>query len=894
MIRAHVVLSVFQRNFWSYFSGAIGYLFIIVFVTAGAWFAFREEFFTYNQANLAQLNLYFPQLLLFVVPAITMSVWSEERKLGTDELLFTLPVSDIEVLLGKYLAVIGVYSVTLLFSLTHCLVLFMIGNPDLWQLAANYLGFWLAGCALLSAGMLASYMTSSATVAFIIGLVLCLPAVFAMNLPIPAPLSSLFGNEISLETFGIRYHFQPFGNGIVRFSSLVYFASFIVLMLYINRVLIGYRHWSGGKHGSAMGIQYLVRTIALAVVLFSVNIILANVNFAFDLTQEKLYTITETTRKTLSSIKADRPVTIQAFISKQVPREYAPVRTSLIGLLGQYAQIGRGRLSVRIVDVEPFSEAADEAKAFGIEARKVQSERGGRIQMDDVYLGAVINSGANEVVIPFFDIALPIEYELTRSIQTVSEEKRRTVGILETEAKLTGGFDMQSFRSSPEWRIVTELKKQYNVEVVSPASPIDDKKYDVLIAVLPSSLTTPEMGNLVDYVRKGRPTLIFDDPIPATNVELAPRQPRPRAGGMMGGMSPPGEPKADGGKATSLVNLLGIQWNFDEVVFDNTIKVLHPEFSDVVRPEIVAISSKSGVKNAFSEASPVTSGLQEVLLFFSGTVRKRDKATVKITPLLQTGPDSGLIPWGDLVRPGFFGGGLQIVEEPPRVKDEYSHIVACRIEGDTKAGGPPVNVIYVADTDLIADWFFSVRERRLLNLDLDNVTFVLNAVDVLADDKTFIELRKRRAKARTLTAVERQTAPFVKERSDEQQKANEEAKAALDQAKERLKAEVEKIRKDDSLDDIAKIQALSIAQENESRRVQVTESNIEQEKQVKLDKIQRQTDRQIRVVEQSFFLSAFLLAPIPPAILGLVMLLLRLRNEQQDISPTRRVGSGKN
>ncbi|MBA4031559.1 MAG: ABC transporter permease [Planctomyces sp.] len=894
MIRAHVVLSVFQRNFWSYFSGAIGYLFIIVFVTAGAWFAFREEFFTYNQANLAQLNLYFPQLLLFVVPAITMSVWSEERKLGTDELLFTLPVSDIEVLLGKYLAVIGVYSVTLLFSLTHCLVLFMIGNPDLWQLAANYLGFWLAGCALLSAGMLASYMTSSATVAFIIGLVLCLPAVFAMNLPIPAPLSSLFGNEISLETFGIRYHFQPFGNGIVRFSSLVYFASFIVLMLYINRVLIGYRHWSGGKHGSAMGIQYLIRTIALAVVLFSVNIILANVNFAFDLTQEKLYTITETTRKTLSSIKADRPVTIQAFISKQVPREYAPVRTSLIGLLGQYAQIGRGRLSVRIVDVEPFSEAADEAKAFGIEARKVQSERGGRIQMDDVYLGAVINSGANEVVIPFFDIALPIEYELTRSIQTVSEEKRRTVGILETEAKLTGGFDMQSFRSSPEWRIVTELKKQYNVEVVSPASPIDDKKYDVLIAVLPSSLTTPEMGNLVDYVRKGRPTLIFDDPIPATNVELAPRQPRPRAGGMMGGMSPPGEPKADGGKATSLVNLLGIQWNFDEVVFDNTIKVLHPEFSDVVRPEIVAISSKSGVKNAFSEASPVTSGLQEVLLFFSGTVRKRDKATVKITPLLQTGPDSGLIPWGDLVRPGFFGGGLQIVEEPPRVKDEYSHIVACRIEGDTKAGGTPVNVIYVADTDLIADWFFSVRERRLLNLDLDNVTFVLNAVDVLADDKTFIELRKRRAKARTLTAVERQTAPFVKERSDEQQKANEEAKAALDQAKERLKAEVEKIRKDDSLDDIAKIQALSIAQENESRRVQVTESNIEQEKQVKLDKIQRQTDRQIRVVEQSFFLSAFLLAPIPPAILGLVMLLLRLRNEQQDISPTRRVGSGKN
>lgn len=891
MLRSHVIFSIFQRNFWSYFSGAIGYLFIMVFVSAGAWFAFREEFFTYNQANLAQLNLYFPQLLLFVVPAITMSVWSEERKLGTDELLFTLPVSDIEVLLGKYLAVIGVYSVTLIFSLTHCLVLLMIGNPDIWQLAANYLGFWLAGCALLSAGMLASYLTSSATVAFIIGLVLCLPAVFIMNVPIPAPFSSLFGNELSLETFGIRYHFQPFGNGIVRFSSLVYFGSFTILMLYINRVLIGYRHWSGGKNGSAMGWQYLIRTVSLAVALISLNLILANANFAFDFTQEKLYTISPTTRQTLTSINTDRPVTIQAFISRQVPREYASVRTSLVGLLGQYAQIGRGKLSVRIVDVEPFSEAAEEAKAFGIEARKVQSERGGRIQMEDVYLGAVINSGANEVVIPFFDVALPIEYELTRSIQTVSEEKRKTVGILETDAKLMGGFDMQSFRNSPEWRIVTELKKQYNVESVSPAAAIDDKKYDVLIAVLPSSLSTPDMGNLVDYVRKGRPTLIFDDPIPATNVELAPRQPRPRAGGMMGGMSPPGEPKADGGKATSLVNLLGIQWNYDEVVFDNTIKVLHPEFSDVVRPEIVAISTKSGVKNAFSMTSPVTSGLQEVLLFFSGTIRKRDKANVKVTPLMQTGPDSGLIGWADLVRPGFFGGGLQIVEDPPRIKDEYSHIVACRIEGDTAAGGPPVNVIYVADTDLIADWFFQVRERRLLNLDLDNVTFVLNAVDLLADDQTFIDLRKRRAKARTLTAVERQTAPFVKQRSDEQQKANEEAKQALDQAKERLKAEVEKIRKDDSLDDIAKLQALSIAQESETRKVQVAESNIEQLKQQKLEKNQRQTDRQIRVVEQNFFLAAFLLAPIPPAILGLLVLLIRLRNEQNDITPSRRIKS---
>ena len=152
MLRRHVIGAVFQRNFWSYFSGVIGYLFIVAFVLAAALLAFREQFFTNNLANLDQLNTYFPHLLLFIVPAITMGVWAEEKKLGTDELLFTLPVSDLEVLIGKYLAVVAVYSVVLLFSLANCVVLGFIGNPDWGLITTTYLGYWLAGCALLERG----------------------------------------------------------------------------------------------------------------------------------------------------------------------------------------------------------------------------------------------------------------------------------------------------------------------------------------------------------------------------------------------------------------------------------------------------------------------------------------------------------------------------------------------------------------------------------------------------------------------------------------------------------------------------------------------------------------------------------------------------------------------
>ena len=885
MLRRHVIAAIFRRNFWSYFSGVVGYLFIVAFVLAGALVAFREQFFTNNLANLDQLNLFFPYLLLFIVPAITMGVWAEEKKLGTDELLFTLPVSDLEVLLGKYLSVVAVYSVVLLFSLMFCGVLEAIGDPDWGLIATTYLGYWLAGCALLSAGMVASFLTNSSTVSFVLGLVICAVPVFIGYLPMPVWISNLIGGERLFEQLSIPGQFQPFGTGVVPIVGVLYFVSFAALMLYINLVLIGERHWAGGARGTNMGWQYAARALSLAIILISANAVLANVNFRADLTSERLYTLTPTTTRLLSEVKADRPVTIQAFVSQDVPREYVPVRTSLLGLLAQYQQYGRGKVNVRIVNVAPFSQEADEAKQYGIESRKVQSERGGRVLVDDVYLGFVVNSGSNEIVVPFIDTAIPIEYELTRSVRTAALESRLTVGILETDAKVNGGFDASSFRSSPEWRIVSELKKQYKVETVPANTPIDDKKYDVLIAILPSSLDEQGMQNFVTYVKSGKPVLIFDDPLPAWNPGAAPRQQKPRPGGMMMGGMPP-EQKADGGKATALVNLLGIQWIYDRVVWADTIMVLHPEFADVVRPEMVAISRKSGMEEAFSPRSEITSGLQEVLTFFSGTIEMRQGSKLKYEPLLRTGKTSGLLEWDDFVRSGMFGN-IDIEENPRRPVDTDAHVLAMDIRSEDGAKDK-VRAIFVADTDIISDWFFAVRERRMYGLDLDNVSFVLNAVDSLAGDESFIPLRRRRARHRTLTAVEEATKKFTDQSATEREKASEDAKKALDKAKDELNKKVKEIEQNESLSDIEKFQALAIAQAEQQRKLDVKQAEIEQQKQKQIDEIRARTERQVRQTEHWFYLCATIIPPIPALMLGLVFWSIRLQKEKSEVPPSRR------
>lgn len=886
MLRSHVILAVFRRNFWSYFSGVIGYLFIVAFVLAGSLLAFREEFFTDNLANLDKLNEYFPQLLLFIIPAITMGAWAEEKKQGTDELLFTLPVSDLEVLIGKYLSVVAVYTVVLLFSLTQCAMLDAIGDPDWGLIAATYLGYWLAGSALLGAGLVASFLTNSSTVAFVLAVLLCAVPVYIGSLPMPQVIANLLGHDRLFDQLSIPYHFQQFGRGFFPLTSLFYFISFIIFTLYVNLVLIGRRHWAGGKQETPMSSQYVVRAVSLAMILISANAVLANVRWQPDLTSEGLYTLTPTTTKVLSELSDERPVTVQAFVSRTVPREYVPVRTMMLGMLSQYQASGRGRITVRVVEVDPFSEQAEEARKFGIEARKVQSERGGRVQVDDIYLGCVINSGSNEVVIPFIDTAIPIEYELTRSVRTVANEKRRKVGILETDAKINGGFDMSTFRSNPEWRIVAELKKQYDVETVSPAAPIDESKFDVLVAVMPSTLSQEQMGNFVDYVKKGKPTLIFDDPLPAFNPGMAPKQPKPRPGGMMGQGMPP-EQKADGGMATSLVNLLGIQWIYDQVVWADTVMVLHPEFADVVRPEMVSISPKSGLESAFNQKNDITSGLQELLLFFAGTIRPREGSSLTFEPLLRTSTDSGLLDWDDFVQPGMFGG-VDIKDDPIRQIGDVAHVCGAYIKSDEKAQGDKVNVVYVADADIISDWFFMVRERRMYGLDLDNVTFVLNAVDFLAGDKAYIDLRKRRPKHRTLTAVERETAAFIKESAIEREKAAEDAKAELEKAKESFKEKVKKIQEDKSLDQMAQLQQLAMAQSDEQRRVQVAEAEIELKKEEKINQIRTQTERRVRAIEQRYFARATIVPPIPALVLGLIVWFRRLQNEQREVPPARR------
>lgn len=894
-MRTHTIFAVLKRNLMSYFSGVLGYLFIVVFVIAAASSAFNAQFFTNNLANLDQLTAAFPYLLLFIIPAITMTSWAEEKRLGTDELLFTLPATDFEILLGKFLSLVVVYGVALAFSLTQLIVLGYYADPDWGLLLTTYFGYWLAGSTLISLGMFASVLTSSVTVAFVLGAAICAVPIFIGHLATSRPaienptlgdtMTDLFNSFCSEMSLGERLN--EFAIGVVPFSGIVYFLSLIIFSLYLNAVFISRRHWVSDQQGLPVGGHFAVRIVCLLVALLAGNSVVTTASEAlglrFDMTGEKLYTLSDTTHELVSKI--ENKVTIQAFISPDVPRDYVGQQTRLKGLLRQYDRLSN-QIEVRFVEVTPFSEAAEEAEHFGIMPTPVQSEVDGRFQRVDVFMGAVISGAYDEVIVPFFDIGTSVEYELTRSVRTVSQEERLTVGMLRTDAKVNGGFDMSSMRSSAEWRIQRELKKQYKVVEVSPDSKIEDE-VDVLIAAMPSSLTDPQMANFVDYVKSGKPVLALDDPLPLVDPRMSPSQQKPPqgGGGMFGGGGQPAEPRADNGNAGPLVDALDISWQNDAIVWDQTNP--HPTFVDLP-PDYVFITPLNGNPEAISTESDVTSGLQELLMLYSGRIRPRENSKLKFEPLLRIGLRSGTSRWNDLMGSSFFG--IQ-PKDPSRVRRTLTgeaDVVAARITGE-KGEKHKVNVIYVADVDIVSDALFNVVQSDMHGLKLDNVKFILNCVDVLAGDTSYVDLRKRRPQHRTLKEVQSEADKFRKISQEEREKAEKDAEEALEKVTGELDKEIEKIDSDETLTLIEKRQRMEIATQRKQRELDVEKANIDREKAEKLEQLKAREQRQIKQTENNFRFWAVIFPPIPSILLGMLVLGLRLTAEQKDIEEVRRL-----
>ncbi len=927
--------AVLKRNFIGYFSNPTGYVFLCLFVLLTSMAAFwPHAFFNSNLATLDQLNYWFPIIMLFFIPAITMSIWADEKRQGTDELLLTLPADDFDIVIGKYLSAASIYTVSLVFSQlsTFMVLLFLSkGQVDTGLFFSNYLGYWFIGLAMLSIGMIASFLTHNLTVGFILGALFNAPLAFASMADVIVP-NRVYATLV--KDFSIRSQFDNFGRGVISLAPIAFFTLLLSLGLYLCMVLIGRRHWSGGQDGNVKFLHYLGRILLLLVTVFSLSYFLKNNDrLRKDLTEGQVSSLSPTTTRVVRQLAPERPIVIDAYISSDIPEQYAKTRYDLITLLKEFEAIAssqRVKLQVQINDnIEPSGEEALRAKKqYGIEPQIVRVRERGAFKDQEVLLGAAVRSGLSKVVIPFFESGIPVEYELVRSINTVAQPKRAKLGIVNTDANFMGGFSMAGggFQQIPKQPIVEELEKQYEVEGVDPSTPISTDQYDVLFVVQPSSLNPQQLTNLVEAVKAGVPTAIFEDPMPAVYQGIPgtgePKQAQQNP--MFGGGGAPPEPKGD---MQALWKLLGLDIPLQAGMAGVNPDVVWQQYNPHPKLEYLAnandewlfiLDGASPEEDYLSEQSQVTAGLRELMFLYAGAVKAQDKRDdLKITELVKTRENSGRIGFTELRNQNPSGGSssaqLQILQGPPTgeqtiavlIEGTQAEAASDPADATAETAKPrPIKAVYVADVDYMHPFFSENRKRpeqfEELDLRVQNITFVLNIVDVLAGEKNYPTIRSHEPRHITLSLFEDQAEDYRLEESQKQKdyqanfnKALQEAEEENQKAVASFREKVERMQREGARDVskqqelIGLMQQLQVQTAALERKLSIRREKMESESEALIKESQRATENKVLELQNRYKMLAILIPPILPLLVGAGVFVTRRVREREGISKNR-------
>jgi ABC-2 type transport system permease protein len=242
------MLTIFQKEIRSFLSSLIAYVVLIVFLTgigAFVWLFPDTNVLDYGFADMDTVFRISPYLFLFFIPAITMRSFAEEKKTGTMELLFTLPVRDWEIILGKFLAGLVLVLLAILPTILYYYSIYQLGEPvgniDTAGTIGSYIGLFLLGAVFTSIGIFASSLTENQITSFILAFFLCF--IIYQGFGLLSSFDDSTGVSYILMQFGIEYHYGTIRKGLIDSRDLLYFFSIIFLMLLLTKTVLGSRKW---------------------------------------------------------------------------------------------------------------------------------------------------------------------------------------------------------------------------------------------------------------------------------------------------------------------------------------------------------------------------------------------------------------------------------------------------------------------------------------------------------------------------------------------------------------------------------------------------------------------------------------------------------------------------
>jgi ABC-2 type transport system permease protein len=407
-------------------------IFIGTFLAATLFaFFWVETFFARGIADVRPLFSWMPVLMIFLVAALTMRQWSEEQRAGTLEILLTLPVSSIQLVLGKFLAVVILIVIALALTISLPITVTLLGNLDWGPVIGGYLAAVLLAAAYAAIGLFVSSRTDNQIVSLISTVLLC----GILYLVGTAGVTEFFGNEVGeiLRAFGAGSRFESIERGVIDVRDLLYYLTLTGIFLTLNVLSLKSKAWSEGERTRPKRIG-----VTLTSVLLSLNLILANIwiyplrGLRIDMTQYNQYSLSRTTRDLLTNLQ--EPLLIRGYFSEKTHPLLAPLVPRIRDMLREYEIASGGMVQLDIVD--PAQEPEKEAEAnqvYGIRPTPFQVAGRYEASVINSYFDLLIRYGDQNVVLGFQDLIevqpasdgtidvqlRNLEYDLTSAIKKV-------------------------------------------------------------------------------------------------------------------------------------------------------------------------------------------------------------------------------------------------------------------------------------------------------------------------------------------------------------------------------------------------------------------------------------------------------------------------------------------
>ena len=683
------IRTIARRELKALFDQPIAYILLVVFTGVNALLFFREVEL-YNAASLRPMLDFLPWLLLFLVPAVTMRALAEDLRSGTLEVVLSQPVTELELLLGKYSGQVLFLLIALAITLTVPLGLALGTAPELGIVVAQYVGAALLVAGLAAVGVWASSVSQNQITAFIVGVFVMFLLIFVgldqLLVGLPPRLGAIAG------ALGVLSHFSQLARGVIDLRDALYFVTLAALFLVLAYFSLLSRKLTA--RGEALR-RLRLGTVLLAVAVVVVNLFGRNIGGRIDLTPGRAFTLAPATRTLLRTLPD--LVTIKLFVSSALPKEIESTRRDVDDLLRDYRAAGHGKVKLVIQDPSADSAAMREARSTGIPPVQFNVLGQGELQVKEGYLGLAVRYADGVKTIPFIQQTSDLEYRLTSDIRALTHPEHSTVAFGEiNDAAATRG--RRSFEALREQLGATHTVGAFALtdSVIAPDVKV------IAVAGTPDSLTAAQLARLRAFLDRGGSLLVM-----ASGMALSDRGP------------------------FALSRRVG--WN--ELLKPYGVAIASDMVYDLASNTQVGIPAQFGqvlvaypfwLRALGTGRSPVNADLGSVMLPWASQI-DTVKASASVTPLLVTSRAGGVQQTTAFIEPG---SQLSRDSLRPRVVAALATLPAA-----TSGAAPRGRVVVVGSADFASDHY--ARNSPT------NLVLVQNAIDWLAQDEGLIAIRSK-------------------------------------------------------------------------------------------------------------------------------------------------------